>query len=63
MSVRSRRVGQRGDRAGRTGGHHYLVLVALADRALRRDRLRIADLSARLAGASDPFSAAAGPPR
>ncbi|MFE1882971.1 NB-ARC domain-containing protein [Streptomyces diastatochromogenes] len=40
---------------------HYLVLVALADRALRRDRLRIADLSAHLAGASDPFSAVAGP--
>ncbi|MFJ9866794.1 NB-ARC domain-containing protein [Streptomyces sp. NPDC101165] len=40
---------------------HYLVLGALADRALRRDRLRIADLSAHLAGACDPFSADAGP--
>ncbi|MEU1406997.1 hypothetical protein ABZ471_32445 [Streptomyces sp. NPDC005728] len=40
---------------------HYLVLVALADRALRKDRLRIADLSALLAGAADPFAAVAGP--
>ncbi|MGA4841854.1 ATP-binding protein [Streptomyces sp. G45] len=40
---------------------HYLVLAALADRALRRDRLRIADLSTLLSDAADPFAAADGP--
>ncbi len=43
-------------------GTHYLVLTAFADRALRRDRLRIADLSALLTDADDPFAAAGGPP-
>ncbi|MFJ3800004.1 NB-ARC domain-containing protein [Streptomyces sp. NPDC090088] len=43
-------------------GTHYLVLTAFADRALRRERLRIADLSALLHGADDPFAAAGGPP-
>lgn len=41
---------------------HYLVLTAFADRKLRRDRLRIADLSAFLQDAVDPFSAQGGPP-
>jgi tetratricopeptide (TPR) repeat protein len=36
---------------------HYLVLTALADRALRAGRLRVADLDALLAGAPDPFAA------
>jgi tetratricopeptide (TPR) repeat protein len=36
---------------------HYLVLTALADRAQRADRLRVADLDALLTGASDPFAA------
>ncbi|WP_369387687.1 NB-ARC domain-containing protein [Streptomyces sp. CG1] len=40
---------------------HYLVLVALADRAVRTDRLRVADLTTLLAEATDPFAAAAGP--
>ncbi|MGW7819515.1 ATP-binding protein [Streptomyces puniciscabiei] len=40
---------------------HYLVLAALADRAQRADRLRVADLTALLAGATDPFCAADGP--
>lgn len=39
---------------------HYLALTALADRALRRERLRIADLSALLRDADDPFTAPAG---
>nr|BFD82698.1 hypothetical protein StreXyl84_20990 [Streptomyces sp. Xyl84] len=43
-------------------GTHYLVLTACADRALRRDRLRITDLSALLRGVDDPFAAAGGPP-
>ncbi|GAA3299542.1 hypothetical protein GCM10020295_38000 [Streptomyces cinereospinus] len=43
-------------------GTHYLVLTAFADRALRRDRLRIADLSALLRDAGDPFAVAGGPP-
>lgn len=42
-------------------GTHYLVLTAFADLALRRDRLRIADLSALLRGADDPFAVACGP--
>ncbi|EST20556.1 hypothetical protein M878_39460 [Streptomyces roseochromogenus subsp. oscitans DS 12.976] len=40
---------------------HYLVLVALADRAVRTDRLRVADLTTLLAEATDPFATAAGP--
>ncbi|MFJ5266723.1 NB-ARC domain-containing protein [Streptomyces sp. NPDC088387] len=43
-------------------GSHYLALTALADRALRRERLRIADLSDVLRNADDPFSAPGGPP-
>ncbi|WP_307835316.1 NB-ARC domain-containing protein [Streptomyces adelaidensis] len=43
-------------------GTHYLVLTAFADRALRRDRLRIADLSDLLRDATDPFVAVGGPP-
>ncbi|MFJ2116048.1 hypothetical protein ACIOEX_29880, partial [Streptomyces sp. NPDC087850] len=43
-------------------GTHYLVLTAFADRALRADRLRIADLSASLRAADNPFAAAGGPP-
>ncbi|MEW2293180.1 NB-ARC domain-containing protein [Streptomyces sp. NPDC006743] len=43
-------------------GTHYLVLTACADRALRRDRLRITDLPALLRGVDDPFAAAGGPP-
>ncbi|SES48712.1 NB-ARC domain-containing protein [Streptomyces sp. yr375] len=43
-------------------GTHYLVLTAFADRALRQDRLRIADLSALLRDADDPFAGADGPP-
>ncbi|MGI5350975.1 NB-ARC domain-containing protein [Streptomyces sp. CA-250714] len=35
---------------------HYLALTALADRALRRDRLRIADLDAFLDQVPDPFT-------
>ncbi|MEC4015259.1 NB-ARC domain-containing protein [Streptomyces sp. H27-D2] len=41
---------------------HYLVLTALADRAVREDRLRIADLSGPLRDAPDPFAAGGGPP-
>lgn len=41
---------------------HYLALTALADRAVRADRLRIADLPELLSGASDPFAAENGPP-
>ncbi|MBC9729384.1 hypothetical protein H8R17_32795 [Streptomyces sp. TRM68367] len=40
---------------------HYVALVALADRAIREDRLRCADLSSLLSGADDPFSAVGGP--
>ncbi|MFM9370940.1 NB-ARC domain-containing protein [Streptomyces sp. Da 82-17] len=40
---------------------HYLALTAFADRAIRLDRLRIADLSALLARATDPFAAPGGP--
>ncbi|MFH8985072.1 ATP-binding protein [Streptomyces varsoviensis] len=41
---------------------HYLALTAFADRAIRADRLRVADLDAFLRGAPDPFAAgAAGP--
>ncbi|MGW2424811.1 NB-ARC domain-containing protein [Streptomyces sp. NPDC001709] len=40
---------------------HYLVLAAFADRAQRADRLRVADLTELLEGATDPFSAPAGP--
>ncbi|MDH6630632.1 tetratricopeptide (TPR) repeat protein [Streptomyces sp. LBL] len=43
-------------------GTHYLALTAFADRALRQERLRIADLSAVLRDADDPFSAPGGPP-
>ncbi|WP_328694298.1 NB-ARC domain-containing protein [Streptomyces phaeochromogenes] len=43
-------------------GTHYLVLTALADRALRRDRLRIAQLAALLRDAATPFTADDGPP-
>ncbi|WP_328827915.1 NB-ARC domain-containing protein [Streptomyces ureilyticus] len=43
-------------------GTHYLVLTAFADRALRRERLRIADLEDLLRDAADPFAAADGPP-
>ncbi|MEV5983943.1 tetratricopeptide repeat protein [Streptomyces sp. NPDC052051] len=43
-------------------GTHYLALTAFADRALRRERLRIADLSDLLRDADDPFGAAGGPP-
>ncbi|AJF69558.1 hypothetical protein SVTN_05295 [Streptomyces vietnamensis] len=40
---------------------HQLVLTARADRAIREDRLRIADLRALLDGTSDPFAAPGGP--
>lgn len=40
---------------------HYLALTALADRAIRPDRLRVADLTALLDGADDPFAASSGP--
>lgn len=40
---------------------HYLVLTALADRAIREDRLRIADLDDLLGQVPDPFRAAGGP--
>ncbi|MFG2884174.1 NB-ARC domain-containing protein [Streptomyces sp. NPDC048297] len=43
-------------------GTHYLVLTAFADRALRRERLRIADLTDLLRDAADPFTTAGGPP-
>lgn len=43
-------------------GTHYLVLSAFADRALREERLRVADLSALLREAGDPFARAGGPP-
>ncbi|WP_312018477.1 NB-ARC domain-containing protein [Streptomyces sp. I05A-00742] len=40
---------------------HYLVLTAFADRAVREDRLRIANLTDLLHDAPDPFSAKEGP--
>lgn len=40
---------------------HYLALTAFADRAVREDRLRIANLAGLLRDASDPFAAAGGP--
>ncbi|MFF1699228.1 NB-ARC domain-containing protein [Streptomyces sp. NPDC058257] len=40
---------------------HYLLLTALADRAVRADRLRITDLAVLLAGRPDPFAADDGP--
>ncbi|MFI9169697.1 NB-ARC domain-containing protein [Streptomyces lincolnensis] len=43
-------------------GTHYLALTAFADRALRNERLRIADLADVLRDADDPFAAADGPP-
>ncbi|MCT9113954.1 tetratricopeptide repeat protein [Streptomyces mirabilis] len=43
-------------------GRHYLVLTAFADRALRKERLRIADLADLLREAGDPFATAGGPP-
>ncbi|MDO0935256.1 tetratricopeptide repeat protein [Streptomyces sp. DG2A-72] len=42
-------------------GTHYLVLSAFADRALRRERLRIANLDDLLRDAHDPFAGASGP--
>ncbi|WP_156301864.1 NB-ARC domain-containing protein [Streptomyces sp. e14] len=47
--------------AERVGGH-YLVLTAFADRALRKERLRIAPLADLLREAADPFAAPGGPP-
>ncbi|NUS13598.1 MAG: hypothetical protein HOY69_19715 [Streptomyces sp.] len=40
---------------------HYLALAALADRAVRRDRLRVARLDELVRGAHDPFAAPGGP--
>lgn len=40
---------------------HYLTLTAFADRAIRRDRLRIAELTPLLDTAADPFAAEGGP--
>ncbi|WNF25529.1 tetratricopeptide repeat protein [Streptomyces sp. C11-1] len=40
---------------------HYLALTALADRAVREDRLRIADHTRLLAGVPDPFAAEGAP--
>ncbi|MFF3377051.1 AAA family ATPase [Streptomyces sp. NPDC002680] len=40
---------------------HYLVLTAFADRAIKRKRKRIADLSALLRDADNPFAAPDGP--
>lgn len=40
---------------------HYLALTALADRAVRLDRLRIADLAQWLSDVRDPFSAPGAP--
>ncbi|GGZ89929.1 tetratricopeptide repeat protein [Streptomyces echinoruber] len=40
---------------------HYLALTAFADRAVRQDRLRIADLTDLLRGAADPFASVGGP--
>ena len=42
-------------------GRHYLVLTAFADRAIKKNRKRIADLSALLREANDPFAAPDGP--
>lgn len=42
-------------------GTHYLVLTAFADRAIKKNRKRIADLSALLREADDPFAAPGGP--
>ncbi|QNP75979.1 hypothetical protein IAG44_28695 [Streptomyces roseirectus] len=42
-------------------GTHYLVLTAFADRAIKKNRKRIADLSALLQDAVDPFAAPDGP--
>ncbi|MGX9887884.1 NB-ARC domain-containing protein [Streptomyces sp. NPDC002276] len=42
-------------------GTHYLVLTAFADRAIKKNRMRIADLSALLRAADDPFAASGGP--
>ncbi|NEE09753.1 hypothetical protein G3M58_25310, partial [Streptomyces sp. SID7499] len=39
----------------------YLALTALADRAVRLDRLRIADLTRLLADVADPFASEGGP--
>ncbi|MGW1844176.1 NB-ARC domain-containing protein [Streptomyces sp. NPDC001966] len=52
-----------GERLALTGRvtTHYLALTALADRSIRQDRLRIADLTALLATAPDPFAAEGGP--
>ncbi|MFE2041591.1 ATP-binding protein [Streptomyces sp. NPDC059477] len=43
-------------------GTHYLALTALADRALRKERLRVADLTDLLSEADDPFATPGGPP-
>ncbi len=43
-------------------GTHYLVLSAFADLALRKERLRIANLANLLRDAHNPFAAAGGPP-
>ncbi|MFD0628847.1 hypothetical protein ACFQ2K_45750 [Streptomyces sanglieri] len=40
---------------------HYLALTALADRSIRQDRLRIADLTTLLSAAPDPFGTTEGP--
>ncbi|MGW3952214.1 NB-ARC domain-containing protein [Streptomyces sp. NPDC004752] len=40
---------------------HYLAVTAFADRAVKRDRLRIAQLAPLLEGAVDPFTAPGGP--
>ncbi len=42
-------------------GTHYLVLTAFADRAIKKKRKRIADLSALLRDAVNPFAAPDGP--
>ncbi|MFE6986393.1 NB-ARC domain-containing protein [Streptomyces griseus] len=41
---------------------HYLALAALADRAVRRDRLRIAELDQWLSDVHDPFVGPGAPP-
>ncbi|AZM53352.1 hypothetical protein DMA15_12800 [Streptomyces sp. WAC 01529] len=40
---------------------HYLALTAFADRAVRADRTRVADLRPLLEGRADPFAARGGP--
>ncbi|MGP9022292.1 ATP-binding protein [Streptomyces sp. BR1] len=40
---------------------HYLALAAFADRAIREDRLRVAELGALLRDAPDPFAGEGGP--